>query len=81
MVRLTDRPDMTFTVDVKQQHTTKYSKKAFDNLITYDDTWAYFFEPKWKYSNQIWAAKSVIISSYCQTNRKGKEGFVGNFLR
>ena len=31
----------------------KYTKKAFDNLVTGDETWVYFFEPKRKCSNRI----------------------------
>ena len=37
----------------------KYSKKAFDNLVTGDETWVYFFEPKRKCSNRIWATKNA----------------------
>ena len=37
----------------------KYSKKAFDNIITGDETWVYYFEPKRKAANRIWATKNV----------------------
>ena len=37
----------------------KYSKKAFDNLVTGDETWAYYFVPKRKCSNRIWATKNA----------------------
>ena len=37
----------------------KYSKKAFDNLVTGDETWVYFFESKRKCSNRIWAIKNT----------------------
>ena len=33
----------------------KYQKKVFDSLITGDETWVYFYEPKWKVDSRIWA--------------------------
>ena len=51
----------------------KYSKKAFDNLVTGDETWVYFFEPKRKCSNRIWAtqnAKRPSIAKRIRTVRK-----------
>ena len=33
----------------------KYSKKVFDNIVTGDETWVYYFEPKRKFANRIWA--------------------------
>ena len=38
----------------------KYSKKAFDNLVAVDETWVYYFEPKQKCSNRIWATKNAL---------------------
>ena len=35
----------------------KYSKKAFDNTVIGDETWVYYFEPKRKVANRIWATK------------------------
>ena len=35
----------------------KYSKKAFDKIVTGDETWVYHFEPKRKVANRIWATK------------------------
>lgn len=35
------------------------SKKAFDNLVTGDEIWVYYFEPKWRCSNRIWATKNA----------------------
>ena len=35
----------------------KYSKKAFDNIVTDDETCVYYFEPKRKVANRIWATK------------------------
>ena len=37
----------------------KYSKKAFDNIIIGDETWVYYFEPKQKVANRIWATKNA----------------------
>ena len=50
----------------------KYSKKAFDNLVTGDETY-YFFEPKRKCSNRIWATKNArrpIIAKRTRTVKK-----------
>ena len=33
----------------------KYHKKVFDCLITGDETWFHFYEPKQKIDNRIWA--------------------------
>ena len=35
----------------------KYSKKAFDNVVTGDETWVYYFKSKRKVANQILATK------------------------
>ena len=35
----------------------KYSKMAFDNIFNCDETCVYYFEPKQKVANQIWATK------------------------
>ena len=37
----------------------KYSKKAYDNIVTGDETWVYYFEPKRKVANRIWANKNT----------------------
>ena len=50
-----------------------YSEKAFDNLITGDETWVYYFEPKRKCSNRIWATKNArhpIIAKRTRTVKK-----------
>ena len=36
-----------------------YSKKAFDNIVTGDVTWVYYFEPKRKVANRMWATKKA----------------------
>ena len=51
----------------------KYNKKAFDNLVTSDKTWVYYFEPKQKCSNRIWATKNArrpIIAKQTRTVKK-----------
>ena len=51
----------------------KYSKKAFNNIVTGDETWVYYFEPKWKVANRIWAAKNArrpSIAKRIQTVKK-----------
>ena len=37
----------------------KYSKKAFDKKATGDETCVYYFEPKRKVANRIWATKNA----------------------
>ena len=37
----------------------KYSEKAFDNIVTGAETWVYYFEPKRKVANRIWATKNA----------------------
>ena len=37
----------------------KYSKKAFDNIVTGDETWVYYFESKRKVANRLWANKNA----------------------
>ena len=41
----------------------KYSKKSFNNLVTGDETWVYYFEPKHKCSNRVWATKNAVHPS------------------
>ena len=55
------------------QKNFKYSKKANDNLVTGDETWVNYFEPKQKCSNRIWATKYTsrpIIAKRTQTVKK-----------
>ena len=35
----------------------KYNNRPFANIITGDETWVYFYEPKRKIQNIIWATK------------------------
>ena len=35
----------------------KFSKRTFDNIVTGDENWMYYFEPKRKNANRIWATK------------------------
>ena len=58
----------------------KYSKKAFDNIVTGDETWVYYFEPKRKVDNRIWATKNARRPSIVKTNTNGKEGIVCYFF-
>ena len=38
----------------------QYSKNCFNNLVTVDETWVYYFEPKRKCSNRVWATKHAV---------------------
>ena len=35
----------------------KYNNRSFTNIITGDETWVHFYEPKQKIQNKIWATK------------------------
>ena len=35
----------------------KYNNRSFANIITGNETWVHFFEPKRKIQNKIWATK------------------------
>ena len=51
----------------------KYQKKVFDSLITSDESWVHFYEPKRKVDNRIWAlkhAKRPSIAKRTLTARK-----------
>ena len=56
---LTDEKKKTRVTMAKNpsQNVLKYSKKVFDNMVTGDETWVYYFEPKRKVANRIWATK------------------------
>ena len=49
------------SVNMAKQLLKKYpkyqKKKLFDSLITGDETWVQFYEPKRKVDNRIWAMK------------------------
>ena len=51
----------------------KYSKKAFDNIVTGDETWVYYFEPKRKVANQTWATKNARRPSIAKRIRAVKK--------
>ena len=51
----------------------KYDSKRFSDLITGDETWVHFFEPKRKCSNRVWAtkhAKRPVIAKRTATVKK-----------
>ena len=35
----------------------KYNNQSFANIVTDDETWVHFYEPKQKIQNKIWATK------------------------
>jgi len=53
----------------------KCNKKTFDNLVTGDETWVYFFETKRKCSNQFWATKNARRSSIAKRIRTVRKVF------
>ena len=52
---LTDEQKKTRVTMAKKLHKMypKYSIKAFGNIVTGDETWVYYFEPKRKVANRI----------------------------
>ena len=51
----------------------EYSENASDDLVTSDETWVYYFEPKRKSSGRIWATRNArrpIIAQRTGTVRK-----------
>ena len=51
-------------------------KKAFDNIVTGNETWVYYFEPKRKVANQIWATKNARCPSIAKRIRMVKKVFM-----
>ena len=51
----------------------KYSKKVFYNKVTGDETWDYYFEPKRKFANPIWATKNARLPSIAKRIRTVKK--------
>ena len=46
-------------VKITKQLLKIYDEKKFANLVTGDETWAYYFEPVRMVSNKIWATKTA----------------------
>ena len=57
----------------------KYSKKAFDNIVTCDETWCIILNQSRRLPTEYGPLKCK-MPKYCQTNTNGKEGFVCNFF-
>ena len=51
----------------------KYSKKYSNNLVTGDETWAYYFEPKRKCSNRVLATKNAVRPNIAKRQRTVKK--------
>ena len=51
----------------------KNSKKAFNNLVTGDETWVYYSKPKQKCSKQIWATENARCPIIAKLRRKVKK--------
>ena len=51
----------------------KYSKKYFNNLITGDETWVYYFESKRNCYNRVWVTKNAIRPSIARRQRTVKK--------
>lgn len=72
---LTDEQKRTRVANAKKllKMYPKYNKKAFDNFVTGDETWVYYFEPKRKCSNRIWATKNAKRPSIAKRQRTVKK--------
>ena len=57
----------------------KYSKKVFDNIVTGDETWLYYFEPKRKVANRVWATKNARRKSIAKRIRTVKKVMYATF--
>ena len=53
----------------------KYSKNSFSNLVTGFETSVYYFEPKQKCSNRVWANKNALRPSIAKRQRMIKKVF------
>ena len=51
----------------------KYNKKYLNNLVTGDETWIYYFEPKCKCSNTVWATRNALRPSTAERQPKVKK--------
>ena len=51
----------------------KYSKNAFDNIVTGDETWVYYFEQKGKVANRTLATKNARRPSIAKQIRTVKK--------
>ena len=58
----------------------KYSKKAFDNVVTGDETWVYNFEQRRKVANRIWATNNARRPSIVKRIRTVKKALYGIFF-
>ena len=59
----------------------KYQKKVFDSLITGDETWVHFYEPKRKVDNRIWALKYAKRPSIAKRTMTAKKVLYAIFFR
>ena len=62
---LTDEQKISRFVNAKRlvKMFLKYSKKSFNNLLSGDETWVYYFEQQRKCSNRAWATKNAVRPS------------------
>ena len=51
----------------------EFSKKVFDSLVTCDETWVYFYEPKRKCSNKVWATRNARRPNIAKRTRTVKK--------
>ena len=59
----------------------KYNNRSFANIITGDETWVHFYEPKRKIQNKIWVTyKKVKDLPYSKKHHERQKGHVCNFL-
>ena len=79
---LTDEQKRTRVQKAKQlpRKHPKYQKKVFDSLISSDETWVHFYEPRRKGDNRIWALKQAQKLNIAKRTLTAKVLYA-NFLR
>ena len=80
---LTDEQKCTRVQMAKQllKKNSKFQKKIFDSLIAGDETWIYFYEPKQKVDNRIWALKHAKPPSIAKGTLTAKKVLYTIFFR
>ena len=56
-----------------EQKRSRILKKKFNNLVTRDETWVYYFKLKRKCSDRVWATKNAVRPSVAKRQRTVKK--------
>ena len=71
---LTDEQKRSRALNAKKlyKNVPKYSKKSFNDLVTVDKIWVYYFKPKRKCSNRVGVPKNALLPSIAKRWRTVK---------